>query len=74
MIDLKNLARRARKIARQRGDIEDSKFAEVHACAEELMALLSGYSDPGYSEEYDYKCRLHNLLSKEAYFREVFPT
>lgn len=74
MIDLKDLARRARKIARQRGDVEDSKFDDVHACAEELMALLSGYSNPDYSDTYTYKSRLHSMLAKETYFNEVFPS
>lgn len=73
MIDLKGLARRARKIARQRGDIEDSKFADAHECAEELMVLLSGHNNSDYSHDYSYKGRVHALLAKESYFNEVFP-
>lgn len=73
MVDLKDLARRARKIARQRGDIEDSKFDDVYACAKELMAILSGYNDPDYAVGYSYKSRVHDLLAKESYFSEVFP-
>ena len=68
------LARKARRIARQRGDIEDSKFEDVHACAEELMALLSGYSNPNYTKEYSYTGRVHTLLAKTSYFKEVFPS
>ena len=73
MGDLNALARKARSIADVKGRISDDEYEEMHACVEELFAMLTG-QDVGFENEFDYDNRIHRLLQGEEYFREAFPS
>ena len=67
MSDIETLSGKARRIiGNEEGTVTEENYKDIGACVRELMDIITG--------ENNHYSAIHELLEKEKFFKDVFPS